>query len=251
MSIIVRAAESVHWYRKDGTPQYTVIGKDGKERASTLRDARKMDLVPSVTTILKTIYKPALEVWKQEQLLLAALTLPKQPNETEKSFIARVMYDSKETGRLAADRGTEIHESIEKYYREEPVEHIKICEGFDLQVVETFGNVDLIPEESFGGGFGGKVDLHDRMFEGTGLVLDIKTKEFGPDDEVPNYEDNLMQLAAYRVGLCLPNARCANVFVSRNHPGLVKVNEWSQEDLERGWEMFSHLLKFWRLKNKF
>ena len=174
MSIIVRAAESVHWYRKDGTPQYTVIGKDGKERASTLRDARKMDLVPSVTTILKTIYKPALEVWKQEQLLLAALTLPKQPNETEKSFIARVMYDSKETGRLAADRGTEIHESIEKYYREEPVEHIKICEGFDLQVVETFGNVDLIPEESFGGGFGGKVDLHDRMFEGKGLVLDIK-----------------------------------------------------------------------------
>ena len=54
MSIIVRAAESVHWYRGDnGQPQYTVKAKDGSDRPTTLRDARKLNLVPSVTTVMK------------------------------------------------------------------------------------------------------------------------------------------------------------------------------------------------------
>ena len=58
-----------------------------------------------------------------------------------------------------------------------------------------------------------------------------------------------MQLSAYRVGLGIPEARCANVFVSRSVPDLVVVREWSLEDLDRGWEMFVHLLQFWQLKN--
>ena len=60
-----------------------------------------------------------------------------------------------------------------------------------------------------------------------------------------------MQLAAYRVGLGIPEARCANVFVSVTQPGLVVVYEWPQEDLARGWNMFQSLLTFWKLKNKF
>jgi hypothetical protein len=60
-----------------------------------------------------------------------------------------------------------------------------------------------------------------------------------------------MQLVAYRHGLGLPHARCANVFVSRSHIGLVKVVEWSEEELINGWEMFQSLLRYWKLKNKF
>jgi hypothetical protein len=59
-----------------------------------------------------------------------------------------------------------------------------------------------------------------------------------------------MQLAAYRVGLGIPTARAANVFVSRSVEGLVVVKEWTAEDLDRGWEMFTHLLSFWQLKNQ-
>jgi hypothetical protein len=58
-----------------------------------------------------------------------------------------------------------------------------------------------------------------------------------------------MQLSAYRVGLGISKARCANVFVSRSVPDLVVVKEWSLEDLDRGWEMFVNLLQFWQLKN--
>ena len=70
--LIKPQANSGHWYSKDGSPRYTIEGKTGV-RATTLRDARKHDLVPSVTTILNLLAKPGLDNWKQEQVLLSAL----------------------------------------------------------------------------------------------------------------------------------------------------------------------------------
>jgi len=259
-TIIARSAESVHWYRgEDGKPQYTVKAKDGSDRPTTLRDARKMNLVPSVTTILKVAAKPGLDVWKNEQLLLAALTLPKVEGETEKQFIDRVVLDSKATAKIAAERGTRVHESIEAWYGGvRPVEHDEIAKSFEEVVFEHFKTHPFQKWEteiSFSHplGFGGKTDLFTRPDESApvGIMLDAKTKEFGPEDDVPAYDEHLMQLAAYRVGVGMPNARCANVFASVSYPGLVKVKEWSEEDLQRGWKMFQALLSFWQLKNKF
>ena len=74
--MIVRASESQHWYDRDGNPAYSVIAKNGIPRPTTLRDARKLNLVPSVTTVLSCASKPALEAWKLNQMMLACLTLP-------------------------------------------------------------------------------------------------------------------------------------------------------------------------------
>lgn len=259
-TIIARSAESVHWYRaEDGAPQYTVKAKDGSDRPTTLRDARKMDLVPSVTTVLKVAAKPGLEVWKNEQMLLAALTLPRKPEESEKEFIARIVADSKETGKQAAEAGTRIHESIEAWIEGvRPVEHEDIAKAFEESIFEHFKTHPMQPwltERAFASplGFGGKVDLYCIADEHApvGIVLDAKSKDFGPDDKVEAYDEHLMQLAAYRYGLGVPHARCANVFVSRSHPGLVKVVEWPEDELAKGWEMFQSLLRFWKLKNNF
>jgi hypothetical protein len=259
-TIIARSAESVHWYRgEDGGPQYTVKAKDGSDRPTTLRDARKMNLVPSVTTVMKVAAKPGLDVWKNEQLLLAALTLPRIAGEDEKSFIARVVADSKATGKAAAELGTRIHESIEAWIDGvRPVEHEDIAKAFEEAVFNHFKTHPFQPwltERSFASpmGFGGKVDLYCVADEHApvGIVLDAKSKEFGPDDKIDAYDEHLMQLAAYRHGLGVPNARCANVFCSRSHPGLVKVVEWPEDELKKGWEMFQALLRFWQLKNNF
>jgi len=80
---MIRAAESTHWYTREGVPMYTVEAKNGNQRPTTLRDARALDLVPSVTTVLNVAAKPGLEAWKQRQLLLAALTLPRSEDEAE------------------------------------------------------------------------------------------------------------------------------------------------------------------------
>jgi hypothetical protein len=249
----IRASESNHWYTKDGVPQYTVPSKkDGLPRSTTLRDARTMDLVPSVTTILNMAAKPALIAWLQQQVLFAALTLPRRPDEPEKEYIERIINDSKEQGRSAADAGTAIHASIQGFYEDKPTgKHQESVDACTKAITDHFGEAVWISERSFSHefGFGGKCDL---FCAGTlNAVVDIKTKEFTDPKKVEGYDEHLMQLAAYRVGLGIPNARCANVFVSRNVPNLVVIKEWDEEDLVRGWKMFLALLEFWQLKNKF
>ncbi len=82
-------------------------------------------------------------------------------------------------------------------------------------------------------------------------MIDIKTKDFSDPSKVVAYEENLMQLAAYRVGLGIPEARCANVFISRTNPDAVAIKEWDEEDLIRGFGMFTALLAFWQYKNQY
>lgn len=243
-----RPSESNHWYTREGAPMYSVPNRTGGQRATTLRDARKLNLVPSVTTILGLIAKPGLNVWLQRQVLLAALTLPRIEGETEGDYVSRIMRDAKEQGRKAADAGTEIHASIQGHYEGSPtgnhLDHVGACV---LSIESAFGHRKWTAEKAFAhpDGFGGKCDLH-----ADGFVIDIKTKEFASQDDVPMYEENMIQLAAYRHGLGLDGARCANVFVSRSVPGLVAVKEWSEEDLKRGLEMFKSLLAFWKLRTK-
>lgn len=250
-TIVARAAESLHWYGRDGTPQYTVTAKNGNQRATTLADARKMSLVPSVTTIIKSAASPGLEAWKLNQMLLAALTLPRIENEPEEEFVQRIVKDSKEHAKMAAERGSAVHSAIESMYsgvmHSEYAEHQAGCyRAIELE----YGITEFQPEKAFAHelGFGGKVDLFSR--EGSGVVLDVKSKEFSDPTKVQGFDEHMMQLAAYRRGLDLPDARCANVFVSVTVPGLVVVKEWSQEDLARGWAMFYSLLKYWQAKNQ-
>ena len=246
-------SEAGHWYTRNGEPAYTTIGANGKPRNTTLRDARKDNLVPSVTTILNVAAKPGLENWKLQQVLLAALTLPKRDQESETEYIDRIISDSKEQGKAAADAGTDIHGAIENFYRTGKVSaHKEHVDAVKVAISEKFGERSWICERPFAHelGFGGKCDMfsRDEKDSAKGIVVDIKTKEFTDPEKVEGYDEHMMQLAAYRVGLGMPSAQCANVFVSRNSPGLVVIKEWGPEDLARGWKMFARLLEFWQLK---
>jgi pyrroloquinoline quinone (PQQ) biosynthesis protein C len=56
-----------------------------------------------------------------------------------------------------------------------------------------------------------------------------------------------MQLAAYRQGLGLPTARCANVYFTES--GDVRLIEHSEQDLADAWECFQYLLAYYKKKN--
>jgi len=240
---------SDHYYLPDGTPFYEVVGKNGKLRAVTIRDAKAVGAVPSVTTILNLAAKPGLVNWMLDQAVLAALTLPKREDESEADYLKRVKQDSKQQGRDAADEGSRIHDAVEKWMQSRKIDpkYEPYAQSVENKINEVFGPCKWIHEESFANahGFGGKCDLYTK--EGDGIVLDIKTKEFGPDDEVKGYEEHAMQLAAYRVGLGVPYARCANIFVSRTHPDEVRVIEWEDEQLDKSWAIFGHYLQIWKL----
>src|SRR5690606_34393042 len=96
-------------------------------------------------------------------------------------------------------------------------------------------------------GYGGAVDLHNQEW-----VLDFKTKQtadkFKPGKMA--FDEHVMQLAAYRVGLGLPSAKAANVFVCLED-GQVNFHEHTEEELQRGWRMFQHALALWQEQNQF
>ena len=65
----VATLESSHWYDSaTGEPRHEIPKAKGDGmRKPTIADARKLKLLPSVTSILKVIDKPALTTWKIEQ----------------------------------------------------------------------------------------------------------------------------------------------------------------------------------------
>jgi hypothetical protein len=251
MIVKEKVAESGHWYTKDGTPAYTTIGKTG-ERPTTLRDARKEGLLPSVTTIINLLSKAGLDTWKQQQVLLAALTLPRGLKETEDEWLKRVMQDSKAAGREAAERGTAIHAVIQGYFEQMYLpEKPAYLDAIDSTLNNAFGNQPWLSERSFGHalGFGGKCDLMAKPIngQGTGFIVDFKTKDTDLD-KVDVYFEHEMQLAAYREGLSLPTARCAIVFVNGT-TNQVKLVEVEESKLQNGWQCFQHLLRVYQIKN--
>ncbi len=215
------ASAGGHWYDGlTGEPRYTIIGKNGKERNTTLRDARANGWYPSVTGIIRLAAAPGLEKWKRNQVL---------------------------QGRAAADRGTLIHGAIEKHYRREvPDEefwpHVVAAKD---EIASRCGEQNWHAERSFGCpmGYGGKTDLHSAEW-----VIDVKTK----DGELPTelYDEHLMQMAAYRRGLGVPRARCGILFVSREKPAAALV-EAPEPDLVRALTMFDALLSYWQAVNSY
>jgi hypothetical protein len=244
---------SEHWYDAvTGAPRYTTIGKNGKERSTTLRDAKANPgtLVPSVSTINSQLSKSGLDTWKQTQAILAATENPRGLQETEKEYVDRILYLSKNKSREAADRGTIIHDWIESYYNNEFIpESPSYVIAVDKAVTAHFGSQLWIPEQSLVNaqeGYGGKCDLYCKpRHDFSGVVIDFKTTEKSPGELTP-YLEHTLQLAAYREVLA-PSARCANVYIN-GETGEVAVYEHSEQDLRDGYEMFLALLKIYKLK---
>jgi hypothetical protein len=239
-------SESGHWYLPNGSPAYRVVGKNGKERNTTVKDAREHGLLPSVTTIIGCAARPALDVYKQQQAILAALTLPRLEGELEQDWLSRVVTDSKEHAKQAAERGTQIHGVIEAFYEGIYIPELPpYVRAVENAINEHFGSQLWISEKSFAyGGFGGKCDLVAK----SGFVVDFKTTEKDLD-KLDYFFDHQMQLSAYRQGFEMPTARCAIVYVNalQNKAKLVEIPE---DDLRIGWDCFTHLLAFYRAKNK-
>ena len=238
-------SESGHWYTQEGEPMYTIIGANGKERNTTLRDAKKESLVPSVTTILGMIAKPSLENWKINQALNSALTLERQEGESFDSFAYRCKQDSKKIGLDAAAKGTKIHYQIEKgFLGERKTKPYKVIKKW---LDKTFPNEDWIAEDSFcaESGYGGKIDLYSK----SGIFVDFKTKDNlkGKDPSKLVYDEHGMQLSAYAQGCGFDNVERVSIFVDRADTGLIACHVWDKDTHARHLAMFNSILDYWKL----
>ena len=233
--------ESGHWYHKDGSPAYTIVGKNGKERDTTLRDARKLDLLPSVTSIIRCAAAPGLELWKAQQVLMAALTTDRLPEETEADYISRIINDSQEQAAKARERGTWIHAVVQSGFENKPVaaDDYIYYESAKKELDKHCGAVEWQCEQSFAvDRYGGKKDL-----EGGGYLIDIKTTEKDLAD-IKTWPEHAMQLAAYdydkkhMCGILYINVKTAE-------SKLIFIDE---KELDKGWKMFTALLDYYYAK---
>lgn len=249
------ASSAGHWYSADGQPAYTIIGKNGRERNTTLRDARELGLFPSVTTILKLEAAPALTNWMVNQAALACVTLPRLAGEDDDSFIKRALDDSRQQARKAAERGSYLHGVLEQTVKNgRPPETVSINDFSIihpcLQWLRTnFPDYTWHPERSFAcnDGFGGKLDLYGER-DGEAVIIDWKFKDDIIEGKRLAYDNHSTQLAAYAYGLNRGQARCFNLFASSTVAGLIVPHEWSREDIDCGWQVFTHLLAIWKLR---
>lgn len=261
---MTHTSESAHWYSRDGRAVYEVPSADGSRMiAPTLREARKHNLLPGFTAVAKILAAPGLEKWKRDQAVLAALTLTRDPNETDDQFLARVDTDGKAHARQRADEGTEIHKAIEQFLR---------GEAYDARWHEHVSNT---------------VKLLYAL--GDSFVGDFKTKATvaGKRDTELFYDDHVMQLVAYKRGVARKmleleydgrkfdcettfahhlgyggkvdvhsgmvdmGSACVSIIIPVDDPANIRHKIWTAEEQDRALDMFDHCLALWKAKSRY
>ena len=243
------SSESGHWYTQEGEPMYTIVGVNGKERNTTLADARKLGLVPSVTGIIGVSAKPGLEEWKIKEGIKSAMVLNIESDETIDEYVRRCREHSKLVGQKSAERGSEIHYEIEEGFAsgKESDSYLAILDWLDTQ----YPFAPWIAEASFCAkeGYGGKIDLYSE----SGIFIDFKTKDDlrGKDPKRLVFDEHGMQLSAYVQGCGFDKAERISIFVDREDTSLIACHVWDEETHSKHKDMFNALLTYWKLTKNY
>jgi hypothetical protein len=244
--------ESGHWYDKDGEARHTILSAKGEPRPTTLRDAKKFGWYPSVTTVMKVLAAPELDRWKQQQVLMASLTLPRTPDETDEVYCARIMEDAFKQVSDAADLGTNIHAALENHFQGIPY-HPEM-EPYVAPVREwcAKNNVKFLrhevrlvnPEVGYAGTTDALVEINGVLH-----VLDYKSRKTKPDVKVTPYGKEPMQISAY--ANIVKAKRGVNLYISTTEPGRIGEAFYDEETIEKEYEAFKLVVKLWQHQNKY
>jgi hypothetical protein len=264
MAIITRPALSgSHWYSLDGKPCHTVPTKDGGDtRNTTLRDARKLNLLPSVTNIIGILDKPQLTKWKMREVAKAAIAIPgPQGEEPVERFADRAIEAAMSQVSDAADLGTKIHNAIENLMRGSAEEPSAEMQPYVKPVLDWMRKVGVKVTHSeivlvnAVHGFAGRVDALFTWGEPDAPnmgILDYKTTKTKPDQKVEAYDEHALQMAAYAAthygAEYLNRVVAANIFISTTEPGRIEVVKHDKERLVEAYEAFTQMCAIWRFR---
>jgi hypothetical protein len=246
-------------------------------RPTTVRDARKLGLLPSVTNVLGVIAKPELVEWKMTQAVLAALTLPRRPGEDEGAFAKRVVEDAQSEVRRAADFGSAFHagaERVAKTLEVDPAGPYAVWldqyrAWFQANCVRLVWTERVLVNAELG--YAGTADLLMEHQEYGLTLVDYKTQGgprntlntrkgeregvAGGKGQVANgpslawmpraYPSWCQQLAAYRRAVG-KSVACLNLIVNSSEACAPVERVWTEEEIVAGWESFEAALVIWR-----
>ena len=248
----------MHFYSQDGSPRHFVAmstrnGTRPTRITDVVKAAKNGEVwLPSVSTVLGILDKPALKGWLVNQHLEAAWTLIDNVDarlmELDE-FKRSVREVAEQNMAKAPDAGTDIHDQLERWFQgDDNVKRPDICRSVQQLVYDKTGchADDFVCERRFTDtehGFGGTVDLSCE-----GVIVDFKSKQHA-DKFKPGkmaYPDHARQLAAYGKGVgATPQGDIyANLFICLE-TGELDWHHWSEPDIERGWDTFSDALSIY------
>jgi hypothetical protein len=257
---IFKPRTNAHWYLGDGKTCHTVIGANGAERNTTLRDARKMNLYPSVTSLIgDVLVNRGLNIWMQNIILEASYTVPRQDVEDWPAYGARVRADAEEFGKVAREFGSGVHAEIDQFNRNMIAHNIHEAHGdtapwienyrewFDENIVEVISSEETVVNHDHS--YAGTMDLVAIHATHGKVVIDFKTQKFKKGK--PNFYDSWnYQLAAYRE--CVDDKPpCLNVVIDSNEPSAPVEKLWTAQETKRGWDIFRRAAEIWQLQKNY
>lgn len=278
-----------HYYEASGKPRYTITGANGKKRDTTLRDARKLGLYPSVTEVKKAILCDTfLDGWLREQIAKFCFENQPMQDETEEEYAARAIYGGNHASRKACDFGNLLHNTAEQYALDRSIKipfevypfWPELKAWFDENVLEVV-HVELATTcQQFG--IGGSIDMICVLKDIGLAIVDwksqgvaIKTYKKEPlVRKVPVfYPGWIQQLGLYSAmydiyasseelkqstatdfqrGIWDEDApKCVSVVIDSKEPGFVKAKVWTDEERNEGLQLGLACIKTWQIAKKY
>lgn len=251
MSQLVKVNESSHWYTKTGEPCHEVPAKKGGMKSVTVREAREMGLLPSVTNILGVIAKPSLNAWLQSQAIYASLTLPKLPDEDLDAYAKRVITDMNAHSEGAKDMGTQIHAVCEEWAKSStPTGDERLMPyqlGFAKWLDDECTSVLWSEKRVVGEDYAGTADLAVVHKKHGPALVDLKSQDV---KKAPVFYDEWSyQNSAYAAAA--PNGefmRTANLILDKRAPGKTYFQMWTPEEQAEGLRAFNAAKTLWQIQ---
>ena len=242
---MIKFKDGAHYYQcrdAEPTPQHD----------ATLREARKLLLYPSITTIDKNMFKnDGLDRYKAIQLARAAYRHPRMEHETEETYAQRIYEASLEHSMEAADFGKEVHDAIEHYPQMPLNQEIapymdKFGAWYDQNIESVLHREKILFDHELG--LAGRCDFIG-ISKRTGklIIPDWKTQDVKKNPKgkkIPGFYDSWSrQLAFY--GVCFAKEQglsmneipeLVSVVIDSNEPETPFTRVWTPEEVRSSYE---------------
>lgn len=234
-----------HWYQVDAK------GAIAPAHDIDLREARKINAYPSITTILKERANPALDKWKQDELFNAVVDNKRKKGESEDDYRERIATIAQTKGREAAEFGTRLHDALDVFPQitidSDLAPYIELfAPTYHRHVRQRIASEIMLADTEIG--VAGRTDLIAETEWGL-AIIDYKTSKFkgGKASFWPSYR---IQLAFYAKAyqklhnLAKPPA-CINVGINSLAPTEPVWKVYTVEEQEAAYAEFLAIAFLW------
>lgn len=239
-----------------GSHYYT---REGELIDGDFRQCRKVNGLPSPTTVLNILGSPGLKYYFRRQMWEAACTTPRHIGMSDEAHWDACQKFADEHGQAARDKGGDFHSLVQKFHYQcmrigRPVafpmvnEWAPLAPQFNAYVEWYHKNVRrslMVEQTVIGHGYAGRVDHVAEMMDGRIACLDTKTQDTTKKKGKFTYYSNWgVQLGAYAGAIKPIPDVLISIAVNSNLPAVVEAYEWPKPPAHYH-DIFLGLLKYW------